>query len=122
MAANTLHELDRLSGPTAGLSHTKETVLAVAWTAASSASMDLDLSWTASGVMGSASHSTTDDGSDSLSATETATKTSEGQNITGNVSATLTSTRSTTGTAATTQKGASIVGRQKKTIAVTLID
>ncbi len=111
-----------ITAPTAGASHTKNTALGVTWTAGTSEGVRLGLSWVSGGTSSSLERTDSDDGSYTFIAADTQTLDTNNTNVSGNVMGTVSVTRYVSGTAATTVKGGSIEARQKKTVAITLVD
>lgn len=111
-----------ITAPSAGATQTKGQALAVTWTAGTSSGVRLGLSWSSGGTSSSLERSDSDDGSYTFVADDTKTLDSQGNNISGNVSGTVSVTRYVSGTAPATIKGGSIEARQKKSVALTLAD
>ncbi len=122
MATGTLPTLVTIGAPAAGSSQTKGQVLPFTFTAATSNGISVSLNWSTSVKSATVGHNLTENGTDTFSAEEMTTKNSEGQNLTGNISATMKIERFTNGTFPSTIKGGSMQAIQQATRALTLVD
>ncbi len=111
-----------VTAPTSGASQTKGQTMAVTWTAGTSQGVRLGISWTSGTVSSTLERTDSDDGAYTFAATDTETSDTKGVLISGNVPATVSVTRYVSGTVASTIKGGSMEGRQKKTVSITLVD
>jgi len=121
-ASAVLPQAMTVTAPSGG-NHTKGTPLPVTWNAGTSQGVSVTLDWTSGSYAQLVSSSDSDDGSDTLTAEQTETKTSDNTAIKGNIPATVTVKRHTEGTfPSSLPKGGSIDASQSGSTSVTLVD